>query len=290
MMAKQPKWAEEELQYLADRYGVVSDEVIMKKLGRSRRAIIIAARRKLGGLRRKDNFYTARELAKILGICDAKTIVWWRSKGWITGKRNSMRAGLSQVWHFSEGQVVRCLRRRPWLVDLQKMDEHYFRSVVKKEWERDPWFTSDEVASLLGIKSGDTIRRYIHRGWLSAEKKPGGPHQGHWIFKKSAIDQFLSNDPRPDHERRAYSEARRKSILEAGRPSRIAVVWVIICPSCKEKVALTAPPHLKGPRVREVFLDLYVNGHCTHGAAANLSMNEREVKPENDTYKQGERE
>ena len=53
------------------------------------------------------------------------------------------------------------------------MERSYFRSLVKEVRDEDPWFTCDEVAPKLGLVDPNAVKRYIHRGWLPAERQVG---------------------------------------------------------------------------------------------------------------------
>ena len=196
-------WTPEELEYLANHYGLIPKKRLARHLKRSEKAVAKVAKKKLHGLRQKDNFYTALDVARSLGIPDSKRIIRWVERGWLKGKRAPMRQGPYPVWLFREGDIVKCLQQRPWLLELKGMPEHYFRSVVKREWESDPWYTCKHAAPLLGIKTPFVVYRYIYRGWLPAIKKPWGG-QGVWIIRRSAIQAFLNHDPRPQHRRSAW--------------------------------------------------------------------------------------
>ena len=65
---RSPVWTEEDLEYLADRTGRISDEAICKRLNRSKNALKITRYRKLNGVTKWKNVYTARSVARELGI------------------------------------------------------------------------------------------------------------------------------------------------------------------------------------------------------------------------------
>jgi len=263
-------WKPDELQYLAEHYGLICDKILAARLQREESAIVTIASRK-HVVSRKMNFYTAGALAKLLGIPCSRQVLQWVKKGWLKGSQSAKSQGRIRLWRFSEKGVVHCLKQRPWLVDLKRVERHYFRSVVIKEWERDPWYTVEQAAPLFGLTKPDAVYRYIHRGWLPAEKKPClGTREGVWIIRRSAIEAFLKNDPRPEHKYIAKSNARKRFIVSSGEPSRLAILWVIKCPSCGQEVKITASPQLRGTRVREMFIELYVNGNCVHGTECRL--------------------
>lgn len=257
------KWTPEELHYLSDHYGLLLDGTIACNLGRSVCGISWAARKLK--LRRKDNLYTATELARVLGIAGSETVIGWVQRGWLKCRRGPLKAGLNRAWVFTEGTVAKFLRQRPWVVDLASMTEHYFRSVVEREWERDPWYTCQQAAPLLGVKADTTVQDYCSRGWLSADKNPqrGGRS---WVIRHSAIQEFLANDPRPQSNHYTISEARRRFLIEAGQASMLTITWIIRCPRCRQQVRIMAPPQLRGAEVRERFIRLHVNGNCEHSS------------------------
>ncbi|GAI59086.1 unnamed protein product, partial [marine sediment metagenome] len=266
----------EELEYLGNKYGMVSDRAICRHLQRSPNAIRIIALRKLHS-NRKANFYSARELTRALGKADSKTIVSWALAGWLQVRKSTVRAGEFNAWLFRDKNIIKFLREKPWLFDPQKMPEHYFRSIIRKEYERDPWYNCEQAAALLGVITDDAIQRYIRHGWLSAVKKPGGPWQGVWIIRRSAIEKFLANDPRPKHKFETSSLSRKRAARKNGSPLRLLVIWSVLCSNCGETVVVKADPSLRGPQVKQLFIHLYTNGACSHGLICNLAYNRSQL-------------
>lgn len=264
------QWTEEELDYLAAKYGLVKDKTISRHLKRSPGACTIAAQRKLRS-NRKMNFYSAMELARALGIPCSKTLIPWVEAIWLRARRSILRAGEHRTWLFTEKNVVKFLRKMPWLFDPNKMPEHYFRSIVRAEYEKDPWYNCKETAALLGLTTDDVVQRYIGRGWLPAVKKPGGPWQGKWIIRRSDIEKFLANDPRPKHNFEASSSSRKRWARHKGSPVRLSVVWSVLCPNCGQTIVVRADPSLHGPDVQHLFTHLYTNGTCSHGLTCDLA-------------------
>ncbi|MBA7542468.1 hypothetical protein ES705_34789 [subsurface metagenome] len=267
-------WKPDELEYLADQYGLICDKTLAARLQRSESAIIkIASYKRV--VARTGNFYTASALAKLLGIPCPRQVLGWVKKGWLKGRPSAMSQGKKRLWRFSEGGVIECLRQRPWLVVVMPTRQwlisdysHHFFYIIRKEWEKDPWYTVEQAAPLFGFTKPAAVYRYIHRGWLPAEKKPClGSRDGAWIIRRSAIEAFLTNDPRPEHKFIAASTAKKRFIVSSGEPSRLAILWVIKCPACGQEVTITASPQLRGPEIRKKFAEIYVNGNCTHGGA-----------------------
>ncbi len=268
--AKKP-WTPAELERLSNKYGLVSDKALARLLQRSPNAIKVAATRKLHQSRSM-NFYTARNVAQELGIKDSKTIIYWLRRGWIVGRHCLVGAGLNFRWMFHEEHIVACLRKRPYLCDLKTMPRGYFRSIVQEEWDKDRWYTCLEAAPLLGLIDINAIHRYIRRGWLPAERRPGGPWTGRYVIRHSAIQSFLANDPRPTKSE-IISGSRRQSRLNRGLPVRLSVHWSILCPLCGQRVMVMASPQLRnGAQVQAEFTRIYTNGHCAHGLKCTVGF------------------
>lgn len=272
----QKRWTGEELEYLGNKYGLVSDRAICRHLQRSPNAIRIVARRKLRS-NHKMNFYSGHELARALGVSCSKTIMNWASAGWIRVRKSVIRQGAFRAWLFREKHIIAFLKAMPWLFDPKKMPEHYFRSIVRAEYEKDPWYTCLQAAPLLGVKSDDAVQRYILNGWLQAFKKPGGPWQGKWIIRRSAIEKFLANDPRPKHRFEIASSSRKQTARKRGNPLRLSVVWSVLCPKCNQTVVVKADPSLRGPQVQQLFTQIYTNGTCNHGLICILAYNKYQL-------------
>jgi len=191
-------WTEEEMDYLADNFGVLTDETLARRLQRSELAIRLKVRRRFH-MHRWDNLYNAAELAEALCIPHAGRIIRWVKRGWLKARRSSIHKGPYQHWKFSYTGIVRCLRRHPWLVMLKPTRRwlisdytHHFFYIIRQEWKRDPWFTTERAARLLGVTI-PTVRVYIHRGLLEAEMVPRR-QSSVWVIRRSAINLFLGRN------------------------------------------------------------------------------------------------
>jgi hypothetical protein len=275
-MAKRSKlrpgrlWTPKDLDYLSDHYGILPDDVLAQRLGRSTNAIKTIVTRKLKGLRRTGIFYTARMLSIVLGRRDSRAVALWINHGWLKATKGPPSAGRTKMWNITEDDIVDLLQRRPWVADMSQMEEHYFRHIVKEEWRRDPWYSASQAAPRLGVKTREAILRYIHKGWLAAEKERGGPEHRVWIIRESAIRAFLLNDPRKQYKSELSRTKKNESNLRLGIPVKVSTTWHLQCPSCGENVKITAPSWMLGYRVKELFLASYTNGHCTHGDSCSI--------------------
>jgi hypothetical protein len=158
------------------------------------------------------------------------------------------------------------------------MERSYFRSIVKEEWEKDPWFTSEEAAPKLGLITAKAVKRYIGKGWLPAERKPS-TGAWLWIIRQSAIDAFLADDPRREHKNLSLRISRQHNSYLKHVPVALQTIWVIKCPVCKHKTTIKANPNMAAPELKSQFLELYTNGTCNHGRVCVIQ--ERGIKADN---------
>jgi hypothetical protein len=209
-------------------------------------------------------------LAMVLGRKDPKSVALWVHHGWLKATKGPPGAGRTKMWNITEDDILDLLKRRPWLADLKAMEEHYFRSIVRDEWKRDPWYTPTQVAPRLRLKRPDAVRQYIYKGWLAAEKQPGGSERRGWIIRESAIHAFLKNDPRQAHKSTASRAAKIGSNIRLGIPVKISTIWQIQCPVCGDTVTVAAPAWMLGRQVKDKLIAMFTNGECTHGANCSI--------------------
>lgn len=189
------------------------------------------------------------------------------------------------MWGFTYEALEECLRKRPWLLDYRKMERSFFRSLVKEAWDADPWFTSDEAAPQLGLVDPNAVKRYIHRGWLPAERRHSdGAWQGTWIIRQSVIDNFLENDPRCEYRRLSLVKSRHQTSYQNHIPVALQKIWVLKCPVCRRKTTIKSNPNLAASELRSLFIRLFTNGTCSHGRVCIIQR--REVR----TWKQKQKE
>ena len=123
------RWSEDEIEYLFDNCGIISNQRIAQQLGRTPKAI----RQKLSrnGVSVFSNFYSARLLAKVLGKCH-KTIMNWYRAGYIKGKLAGFGRGyLKTPMMFVEKDIIVFLKEHHQLVKCEEIGHPYFRNIVK---------------------------------------------------------------------------------------------------------------------------------------------------------------
>ncbi len=265
-------WKQEDLDYLADNYGLLPTQTLARHLKRTKIALLLATKRRLG-IHMKMNFITAQEVGRIFNVSCAKVITdTWVGKGFLESRRLETKQGSSNFWCFTEENLVAMLRRYPWLPKAEppafrQINHPYYRNIVYQEWEKDPWYTAIQVARIIGWATTTPVEKYIREGSLACEKRPGGPWQGANIIRCSSILNFLADDPRRFHFQRGII-SRLGTRLRRGLPVQLYITWLIVCPVCRKRVIVRAPAKLHGPDLALVFADKYQD--CSHGAGVDL--------------------
>lgn len=184
-------------------------------------------------------------------------------RGFIKGKHAPYRYGRNWVYHFEHDDIIECIKQRPWLVKPTSMPPSYFRSIAREEWDKDPWYDGKEASSLLGLidPHGGALHRYIKKGWIPTTRRPGAGGLGEYVIRKSAIDYFLKNDPRPLLYHAHRSEAARMPKRGRGtkrihdfwcgfcrmrvvKPNSVHIrykYWLFLCPRCGGKLMGDSP-------------------------------------------------
>jgi hypothetical protein len=256
-------WTQQDLDWLSEHYGILSDVAICRHLGRSFNAIRLASKRILH-INRKMNFYTAHEVARQLGLPDSKTVTHcWLRHGYIKGKRSPVVCGTRRMWMFTYEAIEKALYKRPWIAHEKDMPVGWFRALVAMEKQRDPWYSVTEAAPLLGVADGYRVANYIRKGWLKGEFSYTGSNNRHWVVRLSAINKMLKKDPRPEHYRLAIARSKVERLVRQGRPARAAVVWAARCPDCGKRVHIIAPKKWEGCVVMRKFAANHRNP-CRH--------------------------
>ncbi len=150
------------------------------------------------------------------------------------------------------------------------MPRGYFRCLVQKQWEKDPWFTRSEAAAYLGLVTPEPISRYIKWGLLKAVRRPQGGSAGEWLVFKSELDRFKRSNARKRHRFEIASGNRKAKHLAEGKPIQVLLVWKMRCPKCNHLVRIYANPHYHGPEVKRLFTELIAGGACSHGRKVEM--------------------
>jgi len=125
-----PPWTDDEIGYLSDNWGLKPTNAIARKLGRS----VCGVEGKAHRLRFKkvDSFYTYSSLSRELGRSRASLVDYHR-RGWLKGEKASWvcNFGLRPMMFFEE-DIVKFLRKHYKLLDIKRIENRYFRNIVKE--------------------------------------------------------------------------------------------------------------------------------------------------------------
>ncbi|HET6260769.1 MAG TPA: hypothetical protein VFG99_00845, partial [Chloroflexia bacterium] len=105
-----PVWTAEDEEYLLQHWGLRPDAEIARKLGRTVCACYLHAVRH--GVVRKQNFYTATDVARIFAV-DLKTVTRWIEHRWLKARKSVVRCGKNRCWKSSEYSIDRFMREHP---------------------------------------------------------------------------------------------------------------------------------------------------------------------------------
>ena len=194
------EWSKEEINFLEEKYGVLSFEAIGRKLGRTPEAIRIKAKRiKLGGVFDVSEELTAKELARSLNV-DNKTISRWIEKHGL--KANLKKIGLKgYYWRIKPNDFWKWAKNHQDMIKWSKVEFN----ILGKEPE---WVKEAREKSNLKPKRQAT-------NWTSTED---GYLRMYWELGKTAkeIAEILNRT----------IPGIRKRIRKIGlKPKVIAISW-----------------------------------------------------------------
>ena len=121
-------WTDDEVSYLEQAYGRVSDEHIAQHLGRPVLGIRLKAKRL--GIRKRSAGMSASSVAEIFGV-DTKTVTSWIAKGVLKARRG-YAVGPNRVWLVSEEAVEAFIRDFGHYVPFGHMLDSYYRDLAAR--------------------------------------------------------------------------------------------------------------------------------------------------------------
>lgn len=164
------RWTADEEALLSDKYGIVADAVLARKLARTVDAIHVRAARL--GVPRSGNFYTAVRAGAALGV-DSKTVVAWIRAGLLNARKAPYKiGGRGRPWRILPQDLEAFVKTHPERLDLRRMPVGYLRTLLRRQvpathvsatWR--PW-TPDEDAYLINYRTRRTqaeMATYLNR-------------------------------------------------------------------------------------------------------------------------------
>jgi excisionase family DNA binding protein len=186
-------WTDEEIDYLAENWGLLTDEAVAAHLGRSVGACLHAAGQR-AGVTRKMQFYTAATVAHLFGV-DWHRVERWIEAGLLKAKRSHIRGVYGNVWHIGDEAITAFIRQHPWAYDRTRIEGGtWWRNLAERVWRADPLLTATEAAARLGCTK-ETVMRHCRRGWLVAYRTWEAGQHGGWRIPTSSLAQFRYRRP-----------------------------------------------------------------------------------------------
>ena len=163
---KRPRhWSAQEVSYLEQYFGRVSDEHIAAHLARPVQGIRLKAKRL--GIRKHHVGLNAGNVAAIFGV-DRTTIVDWIHTGLLPARR-AYQVGPNRVWLIRDQDVEGFIRESGQYVDYDKMPDGYYKHLA----EQHRWHSLAEIEGLTG-QSPRLVIKGIQAGNYRAAMR--GPH------------------------------------------------------------------------------------------------------------------
>jgi hypothetical protein len=117
---REPRWTPEDEAYLERNLHRMSVADIAKKLGRTKTAVKLKAKR-LGVNKTMQEGYTMSSLCLGLG-CDHHKVERWLEKGWLKGHKRKTERATGDVWLFTNAALRRFIAEHPHEVDPRRFD------------------------------------------------------------------------------------------------------------------------------------------------------------------------
>jgi hypothetical protein len=116
---KEPRWTQEDEEYLERNISRKSLADIAKHLERTKTAVKLKAKRL--GLNKTIEGYTMRGLCMALG-CDHHKVEKWLHAGWLQGKRRGTERTTQDYWYFTDRNIRKFIIEHPTEIDQRRVD------------------------------------------------------------------------------------------------------------------------------------------------------------------------
>jgi hypothetical protein len=116
--SKEPRWTEEDIDYLEQHLHKKPLMEIARHLHRTKMSIKLKSQRL--GMSKSSSGYTMQRLASCLG-CDCKNVRKWIETGKLHGTRRGTEREADDYWYFSDTDVLKFITRHPEEIDQRRV-------------------------------------------------------------------------------------------------------------------------------------------------------------------------
>lgn len=155
-----------------------SYDAIGRRLGRSRNAVVIKAKRRGVGLLRTTQAMTAGEVARLLGIGCSKTITRWIGDGWLKARNGGQSD--HPIWRIQHLDLLTFLECSDyWMAwEPAQITDPGIRGWTEELRRGQPrWLTPGEAGQRCGV-SARAVYRWIAMGYMPSKR-----YGNHWILE-----------------------------------------------------------------------------------------------------------
>ena len=179
-VARHQPWSKEDYEFVTNHVGLLSDEEMGQRMGRSRAAIKVKRVRKgLGSVSTRDGYLSARDAAKALGVKCSKKVAGFVRDGLLKGSEAPLDRLFYQI-HIDDLKRFACKPENWIYFDPKRVEHPEIRRLVLRQMRRwnDEWWTAAQVARYHGVDS-HIVNHIIYKGRL-----PGRLY-GKWYVRRS---------------------------------------------------------------------------------------------------------
>lgn len=198
--AQSRSWSEEDNEYLANNWGLVTPDTMRRKLHRSQAALQSQASKL--GVNRKTNYLNASEVGRQMGV-DQKAVVMWITRGLLKGRKSCNGREGVKWWRIMPEDLERFVCVQVGVYDPQRITHPYLRQLARKHVPSSilpkmvKLWTPDEDAFLLNnhkamtyAQIGKRLRRSkeaVHGRMVQLRKREGRKisYKAQWVHGKA---------------------------------------------------------------------------------------------------------
>ena len=177
-------WSKAEVAYLERHYGMMTDEAIAKKLGRTVWGVRLKAKRL--DIRKRDIGHSSRDVARLLGVEESAVSKVWIKRGLLPATAGFEIGGGRRQWVVTDAGIETFIREHGHWIDARRVPED---SPFKALAMANAWISLTEVAERTG-HSAHWLVWYFHAGLFPVRRKGT-----HWYMPAADAPKLPVTNP-----------------------------------------------------------------------------------------------